>query len=137
MALLLEKQTIPDLGHFEVEVKVSADIKVTAQAAKNKVQRWLMDEVSLQIWADWPTLVLSDRLVWRVPAYLSLPGWGNLGQVGSVDVDAETGDFALTPELRAQIEQRALNLAGKYPPDRATLHETPAEYRAVGHDERE
>jgi hypothetical protein len=134
MALLLEKQSIPDLGHFEVEVKVSADIKVTAQTARKKVQRFLMDEISLQIWADGPTLVLSDRLVWRVPAYLSLPGWGNLGQVGSVDVDAETGEFSITSELRARIEQRALNLSGKYPADRATIHETPVNYQAVGHE---
>lgn len=134
MALLLEKQPIPDLGPFKVEVKVSADIKVAARTAKKKVQRFLMDEVSLQIWADWPTLVLSDRLVWRVPAYLSLPGWGNLGQVGSVDVDAETGDFWVTPEHRVQIEQRALSLAGKYPPDHAAIRETPAEYRVAGHE---
>ncbi len=134
MALLLEKQTIPDLGHFEVTVKVSANIQITAQAAKKKVQRFLMDEVSLQVWADQPTLVLSDRLVWRVPAYLSLPGWGNLGQVGSVDVDAETGNFSIDLESRRQIEQRALNLAGKYPPDRTVVHETPSDYRVLGHE---
>ncbi len=114
MVLLLENQRIPESGHVELNVKVSADIKVTAQDAKRKIHRYLMDQISLQIWADWPTLVLADRLVWRVPAFLSLPSYGNIGQVGVVDVDAETGEVRLTPEQQSDIEKRALDLAQRF-----------------------
>jgi len=40
---------------------------------KKEAEFWLHDEVSMQISAEWPTLVVGDKTVWHVPAHFSLP----------------------------------------------------------------
>jgi len=42
---------------------------------------------------------------------LALPKLGRLGQVGSVDVDAETAEVLLNPSLIKQTSQNANDLA--------------------------
>jgi len=62
-----------------------------------------------------PQLVVGERICWRVPVILSLPPIGDLGEVGTVDVDVETGQVLVTQALVEEIEQRAEYLAGRPP----------------------
>ena len=58
-----------------------------------------------------PELVVSgDVIAWRVPVVLSLPGLGDLGQVGAVDVDARSGELPLAEDNRQTIVQHARRL---------------------------
>ena len=53
-------------------------------------------------------LVLGERLVWRFPAMLALPSYGEIGPIGTIDVDATTGDIPpLSPALISQMQERA------------------------------
>ena len=104
MAILLENYPLPSLkGHLEF--LVTLDVSVTAEEAKRKVEFWLHDEVSMQISAEWPTLVVSDKTVWHVPVHFSLPGYGPLGVVGTVVVDSLTGEIVAPEACRAAIVQ--------------------------------
>lgn len=47
MTIILEPFTLPKKGKVKLKVDRSFDIKVTAEEARQKVQRWLVDEVSL------------------------------------------------------------------------------------------
>jgi len=42
---------------------------------------------------------------------LSLTSRGDVGEVGTIDVDVETGQLHVTPHLIAEINTRAENLA--------------------------
>ena len=94
MALLV--QSLPVTGHLEVDIRVTADVNISAYAAKQKVNGFVLSDVSYMMHAGEPVLVLAERICWRVPVILSLTFHGDIGEVGVLDVDVETGgDFEL------------------------------------------
>ena len=60
---------------------------------------------------DEPTLIFSlGHLVWRVPIILTTPLRGQVGIVGSLDVDARTGNLLIQPGFDEQVIVRARTL---------------------------
>ena len=116
MTILLDPYVIPKKGKVELKVDRSFEIKITAEEAQRQVNRWLLNEVSYLIGADPPTLVVSEQIVWRVPAWIGFPHMGRVGVVGMVDVDVTTGVMNNSPECKAEIERRAEELAARQPP---------------------
>ncbi|HSN74149.1 MAG TPA: hypothetical protein VL334_03530 [Anaerolineae bacterium] len=103
-------QELPRLGKLEVDVRVTADINVSAFSARQKVNSFVLNDISYMMHAGHPELVLADRILWRVPVVLSQTSRGDVGQVGQIDVDVETGQLLVTPELVSEIEARAAAL---------------------------
>ena len=95
MTIILTNVTLPERG--QVAINLSFEIKVTAEEAKRKVTWWLREEVSMLIYGETPTLVVGERPVWRVPAWIAFPSTGPLGEVGTAEVNADTGEM-LNPE---------------------------------------
>jgi len=100
---LRERQTV------RLEI-VPPRARVTATAAQRHVNRFLLDQVSYLMGTERPVLTeaalpRAAPLVWRVPVVLTNPTDGPLGQVGTVDVDAETGEL-LVGEHTAEILRR-------------------------------
>ena len=58
-----------------------------------------------------PRLVVSERILWRVPVILSMPPSGDRGEVGIIDVDVETGQLVVNQSLIEEIAHRAEYLA--------------------------
>ena len=56
-----------------------------------------------------------DGGVWCVPVWLVLPNTGPLGQVGTLDVDAQTGAIPFTQEVPDEIAERGNELAQRSP----------------------
>jgi hypothetical protein len=106
-------QELPRLGKLEVDVKVTADVNVSAFSARQKVNAFVLSDISYMMHAGNPTLVLADRIRWRVPIVLSQTSRGDVGQVGHIDVDVETGQLLVTPDLVAEIESRAAAIADR------------------------
>jgi hypothetical protein len=102
---------LPKTGRLEVDIKVTADINISAYAAKQKVNGFVLSEISYMMHAGDPVLVVAERLCWRVPIILSLTSRGDIGEVGAIDVDVETGQLHVTPQLIAEINNRAQALA--------------------------
>ena len=92
-------------------------VRVTAAAARRKVNRFLLDNVSYLMGAERPTLVETDRLVWRVPVSLTYPDQGVVGQAGFIDVDAESSEVLLAPDDLETIIHHARDLAAGFPPE--------------------
>jgi hypothetical protein len=67
--------------------------------------------ISTNMHAAEPTLIVGDKICWRVPIMLSLPPTGDRGQVGAIDVDVATGQLQITSKLITEIERRADYLA--------------------------
>ncbi len=128
MTIILDPYTIPEKGLVELNVKRLFEIKVTAAEARRKVDRWLLNEVSHLMGAEAPTLVVGERVIWRVPAWISFPHVGRAGVVGTVDVDVTTGEMTNTPARKADIERQAEAVAARQPPYRP--RETPEKYLA-------
>ena len=132
MTLILEDITIPEKGHLEFNVTVAVDINITAKEARRKVDHWLMDQVSHMIGAQEPSLViLGEKAVWRVPAWIAFTGGRWAGVIGQVDVDVESGEM-LEPEKQkaAIIEYLETEVKPKLLPYQPQAREVPPEYLA-------
>jgi hypothetical protein len=117
MTVVLENLTVPERGILKLELKQWIEIKVSAEEARRKVNRWLLDYVSYMMHADPPTLVVGDKqVVWRVPAIFTSSPVGVVGTVGLVDVDVLSGTMDATDERKEQILCCAKEKAANLPP---------------------
>ena len=116
MNIILDSYQIPEHGEIELNINHSFTINITAVEAQKQVNRWLRNEISYLISALPPTLVVGKQVVWRVAASLGLPHLGQVGTVGTIDVNVNTGAMNNTAEQKAKIEHQAEILAARLPP---------------------
>ena len=115
----------PEKGVLHVEGRFmgkafGGEISISPALAKRRANGYLSMDVAMAIVADDPVLVWDERPVWRLQAHLLLPDWGRIAQVGTVDVDAMTGDvIPLSPPQISEMQQRANDLATRLAPDPA------------------
>ncbi len=92
-------------------------VNITAYTARRQAGGYVGSHVSHLMGGGEPSLLLAQgRLVWRVPILLSSPRRGLLGQVGSLDVDARTGQLLLPPSFIEQLEHYAQTIIDGSPP---------------------
>ncbi len=117
MTIVLERYPIPDKGPLKVSVEISAEIKVSADEARRKVNGWLLNNLSYLIVGErQPELVVGEKVLWRVAVNHTLPGFGAIGRIGTIDVDVESGEIQhVSPEQLEEMKRRAKTLAGSYP----------------------
>lgn len=111
--MLLEMQEIklPEQAEVKIELSITARINVTDLGAQRKVSKLLLDQVGNLLYGEEPTLVAGRRLFWRVPIYLGLPTVGAVGQVGILDVDAQTGEILFSQQILDELAERGDALA--------------------------
>ncbi len=106
-------KSLPQTGRLEVDIKVTADVNISAYAAQQKVNNFVLSDISYMMHAGTPELVVAERICWRVPVMLSLTSQGEVGEVGKIDIDVETGQMYVTPQLITEITARAEGLAAR------------------------
>ncbi len=110
-AIRLDAGSFPQTAPVQLNVHVVATLNVSAEEARRRVNRQVVSELGTGLIARTPEVVIAgEQIVWRVPIVLSLPGLGDLGQVGAVDVDARSGDVLLNPATHETITQHAQRL---------------------------
>jgi hypothetical protein len=104
---------------LELSVKISAEINITIDEARRKVNGFLLDKLSyLMVSSRDAELAVGDKIVWRFSVNHTLPGFGNLGQIGLIEVDVETGEIQPVPvEQLEEMKRSAKALASSYPLD--------------------
>ncbi len=89
-------------------VHSAVTLNLTAEEARHRVNVQAVTELGTGLVAQEPELLFTrQQVVWRVPVVLSLPGLGDLGQVGTINVDAITGDLGLDNAVRENIARHA------------------------------
>lgn len=116
MTIVLERFDIPERGVLELDLHELIEIRVTAAEARRKVNSWVHEYVSYMMRAEEPTLVIGERVVWRVPTVLTSSQVGRVGVVGHVDVEVRTGEMNNSPERGVQFMNCARELAARLPP---------------------
>jgi hypothetical protein len=99
-------------------LNISTTLGISASQAKRKVTRFFIDEVSLFVGTKSPLLIVTkgDKIIWRFYIHLFLGRYGDLGQVGEIDVDAHSGKLLINDDATEEIKANAERLA-----KRATL----------------
>ncbi len=98
---------LPSSAKLSIDIHLSSTVNVTAFSARQKVTGFVVDQISTNMHAANPTLIMSDRIFWRVPVVLSLPPAGDIGEVGTIDVDVESGQLQITSTLIQELERHA------------------------------
>lgn len=105
-----------EAAQVDITVHVSAKLNVTQIGARRKVNVFVLNEIGTGLGGDTPMLVFHDgRVCWRVPVILALSPKGRLGQVGQIDVDAQTGEILADNQLMQDIADHAEKLAAGSP----------------------
>lgn len=93
-------------GHFAQEIKISPT------AARRKANGFLARHITMMVSAGQPTLILETPPRWRVPATLRLPSLGEVSILGTVDIDAQSGEvIPLSPEQIQRMQDLAHAIA--------------------------
>ena len=98
-------------GAADRETAVAITVQITAEEARRLVNREVVPELGTGLGAKNPDLLLrGEQVVWRVPIVLSLAQLGDLGEVGIIEVDAQTGTILDNGRNRERIVQHAQRL---------------------------
>ena len=99
-------QPWPKNNYLRMESHLVYDIKISPAVARRKANGFLAGYVTMMVSAGQPTLILDESPVWRVPANLHLPKLGKVSTLGTIDVDAQTGEIiALTTDQITQMQE--------------------------------
>lgn len=113
--ITLQGKGLEALQAGSLEISVLATIDLDPQSARRRATTWLASEVGNMLIAGAPSLVIGQHTVWRVPVVLTSSEAGVLGEVGTVDVDANTGKIYSSSQLRARILNNVFDLTGAAP----------------------
>lgn len=107
--------TMPDPIMVDINIRVSGQILVGSLAARQKVNRFVVSQIGNLLCAGEPELVIDQMFHWRVPVLLTIPGNGEVGKVGEINVDAQTGEINADDLIIKGIQKNARSLAAGSP----------------------
>jgi len=97
------------------QLRATQPLNITSFSARQKVTQYVMRELSTQLGGDTPELTVSERVYWSVPVVYTLPGIGVLGRVGTLRIDAGTGELLTDPQTEREMMRHAEQLAQRTP----------------------
>jgi len=112
----LPAMPIPTDSTLDINIRVTQPLNITSFSAQQRVTQYVLNELSTQLGGDTPELTVGERVWWSVPVVFTLPGKGMLGRVGTLRIDAGTGELLTDPQTEREIMHHAEQLA-----QRATL----------------
>ena len=111
--VILELET-PETGLFALDIQRTIEIVISSAEAQKRVTRYVLLHLSSQMHGGTAVLVAAERGVWRVPVHLTFPTHGDVGSVGFIDVDVQTGELLVGETVMKELEQNATALAHNY-----------------------
>lgn len=102
---------LPSQSTLDINIRVTQALNVSSFSARQKVTQYVMQELSTQLGGDVPELTVDERVFWSVPVVLTLPGKGVLGRVGTLRVDAATGEMLTNRQTDQEMLDHASQLA--------------------------
>lgn len=105
----------PEEGPLQVDASFRGEIPISPTLARQRASGYLAREVALFVTAGEPLLILDEQPRWQAPVILRLRGYGNLAEVGQIEVDARTGQVTPLTEVEiAQIRKQAHDIAARF-----------------------
>lgn len=112
----------PNSGPMQVTVpSIQIDIPVSPETARRRANGYLAMHVALLLGTSDPRLLMGDPLTWKLSVNLHLPSIGYVGQVGTIQINALTGDVIPLSATDIQLyQERAYDLIGHFSPAATT-----------------
>ncbi len=112
--VLIEGQAFHELGVFTLSLDTQVEVRISKEDAQRRVSRYVHMEISSQMHAETPTLVIGENAYWQVPIHLTFPAFGDVGKVGILRVDPITGNIDTSLPFIQVIEDNAEQLALRF-----------------------
>jgi hypothetical protein len=115
--ILIEGQLNDETGVLTLQFDRQIKINVSSRQAQQQVNHFVHMEISTQLHATTPILVVnreSEESLWRVPIHLTFPNFGDVGQVGFIHINPETGDMDTSPAIIKNLSDEADALASRF-----------------------
>src|ERR1700678_56566 len=103
----LPAMPLPTASTLDINIRVTQPLNVTAFSARQRVTQYVMHQLSTQFGGDAPELTVGERVYWTVPVVFTLPGRGVLGRVGTLRVDAGTGELLADLQTEQEMMRHA------------------------------
>lgn len=107
----LPGMSLPTESTLDVNIHVTQPLNITSFSARQIVTQYVMLEISTQMGGGTPELTIGERVYWSVPVRFTMPGKGVLGRVGTLRVDAGTGELLTDPQTEREIMSQGQQLA--------------------------
>jgi hypothetical protein len=107
----LSGMPLPTESTLDINIRVTQPLNITSFSARQKVTQHVMHELSTQLGGDTPELTVGERVYWSVPVVFTLPGKGVVGRVGTLRIDAGTGELLTDPQTEREMMNHAEQLA--------------------------
>lgn len=114
MTTIVLQTNPPKSGEFSLNIQRTLNIQVSQDEAQKAVTRYVALNLSNQMSGKAPVLFVAERGYWRVPVHLTFPSQGDVGEIGAIDVDIESGELMITDKILEGIETRADYLAQRF-----------------------
>jgi len=111
MNAVLQGVNPPQGATVSIHIEVTAQFNITPFVAQQLVNQRGKMEVSSQLKAGTPRLVVGTRMCWGVPVLMTSPAKGIMGSVGELLVDVETGEVLADTQILQGIAGNAARLA--------------------------
>ena len=107
----LPAMPLPAESTLDITIRVTQPLNITPFSARQRVSQYVIRELSSQFGGDTPELTVAERIYWSVPVVFTLPGTGVVGRVGTLRVDAATGELLTDPNIEQEMLRHAEQLA--------------------------
>ncbi len=104
---------VPAGSNLDINIHVSQPLNITSFSAQQRVTQYVMQQLSTQLGAGTPELTIGERVYWSVPVVFTLPGKGTLGVIGTLRVDAATGELLTDPQIELELIRHAEHIGAR------------------------
>ena len=107
MSVALKDPVLPTGASVDITIRLQSHLNISSTAAQQRANVLLIERVGDRLAAGDPELVVGERLVWRMPVYLHWLGRTQMGPVGQLEVDTETGELLVSPQSLEDLRRNA------------------------------
>lgn len=114
MSVTVSQVHIPRGSQVSLRIEITAQMNTTAYVARQRANRFLAVNAGNMLAAGEPELVVGERLLWRVPVLFGTPEKGQVGKVGELLVDVESGDVIIddSTQIEAMLHNAEILYSG-------------------------
>lgn len=114
--VLLEGQFSEETGVLNLQMDRRIEIRFSSTQVRRIVSRFIHLDVSTQLHAETPVLVIGEDGVasWHVPIHLTFPTLGDIGCIGYLYVDPLTGETDTSLDTIERLQESADALAQRF-----------------------
>jgi hypothetical protein len=106
MSVTVSQTHIPGGSQVTLKIEITTHMNTTSYVAKQRVNRFLAVNAGNMLAAGEPELVVGERLLWRVPVMFGTPEKGQIGKVGELQVNVESGDVIVDDSTQVEVMLR-------------------------------